>query len=1410
MSKRILTILILFVLTTSIVAPVLGFFKEARAQEKLNLTSQFTDSGARALGNMSNSFVGPQQPAYITSAPGIITADIGARIMNILKNVWEGVKLTAEHVATIGYANAVKYMFNRVAYDFAIKLSTGGKGQQPLYIDRPLGEYLSKVGDEALGVAFNDVGRMWGVELCSPLERPWIKATIQVAAKKYFEPAKPTCTWTQIKKNVGDLRKMNFTDVFQIRFTFEPGQSDFGTYLTVVDQLSYQRIAAEEAAKAEAQMNEGFKPLTNIVTNRTKTPAKYFSGAAGTTLSDSLKPYLTFTGDAAADAIGLFTNTLVSKLMEKMFKQGFNPSAGNTGTFDLFGALGFLQAAKDQFADLANPDYNLGGSVDVINKLAACGASSAEYGEEQFSCTIDTGFARAVEQKLTLGEAVSQGLINDKRPFGYDQNGAEPQYTDGLPYRSLLILRKYRIIPVGWELAAEYYKNFELVNKSATGNLTLNKLIAAYNDEKSPYFKLVDPNWLLKAPETICYKEGPGPDIVDVQDVDLGNGQTQTIVTRRTYCADERSCIAEAANGSCQFFGYCVEEKPIWKIKGDACPAYYNSCQSLIENSENKSFNYLKNTLSSCTQAGCSAFCDTYNPVSGQWECYTDNGVAEGDGGIKYYATDKTCGAKDDGCAALTRVMNFDQTPLNLPDTEIEKLDKENTGYLENKIKMRLAPAYCDGYAASVPGKTNKSDCETAGNFWRSDINACVASGASACANFALTCNSTDTSCRLYTPVSIKSPAVPAVITPKECANTDTACADENISNWNDECPASCVGFRTFTQMKTDFENGASVSFLADTASMCSESGCDEFTNLDKLASGGEDKEYYSYLRTCVKPDDASVKTFYTWEGSDTAGYQLKKWQLSSEFGNRPKGNTCVVGSAGIDCREFYNPETNQYYKADFATVVFADADCHPLRRTVISSQSECENSSNLLGAKGTWQNGACVYLALPGRSATCSAGNAGCRTYRDNSSYNFQVLLEEKFENGANKFNNDNLSGEAVRRGENSLNIATTATAALSAGDLNGGDFYSLTVLAKGEGTATFALRANGEDVLVATQALKKDDWQLYKIDLKELPAGVYENPELTVSGSLYLDEITLKKINNVLAIKNSWEKNALCENLSTKGMSSCESYKDNTNRTVALQKFSSLCLEDAVGCEAFLVDTVDGRDWKYLVYDKNKLCQIEGCRQLGALTRDRFDPENSDKFSFTTKYFVVNENGTCSDTEENCRQYNFSTGGGYALYKSPGDRVCEYRQENGVYGWYIAGGATLCPSVDGTGLEEDKSFAIKYCLGGYSSKNKDNSCERNDECVDYKTFQPYGICTSWSGLCSGSASGCAEYQDPYEPEFCDASLLPKQDKTDATGKIIAVPCNYYYSSGVEEVGTACDETDKDPSKHCFLKTSE
>ncbi|MFH1457044.1 MAG: hypothetical protein ABIF17_02925 [Patescibacteria group bacterium] len=1307
----------------------------------------------------------------------------------------------------------------------------------------------------------------------------------------------PQCTWTELSTNWREsINDKDFLKNFSA--SLDPVQTDIGIWLSVQTDLDNAIGNAVDNATKMRSEGGGFKPLTNLV-GKIKTPSIMISKSAQQTIEDRSKNETTYTGQIWADALGVFTSTLANRLMDKWLKKGMaeinnliNPKTGNFGGLQFSGSGGGItpqQAARSAYAELGKPNYASGGSVGVTTVLASDCETDPQIGGEQFCGIIDNNFATAINQKLTVRQAIDQGLINADSPFGFTLPSlTEPDYRSGLPYRSILVLRKYRIVPVGWELAAKYIEKFakeEIADIKSHGgqSLSLNYLINNYNNPESKFYKLVDPGWLLKAPETICYRQGPGPDIIDEQVV----CQTDTsgiacppdepsiFVTRRTYCADERSCIVETDDGTdCKFYGYCTSEKPIWRLDGAMCPAVFNTCETFT--TPDGQHSYLENTLAECsiTNANCKAYCTVLDPVNNVWMCPDTTSP------LSFNKTTKICSEKDEGCVNLIRVG---LTPLS--SDEIGKIsDINNTEYVETPVNLKLAPAYadevkngCDGYT-TVKDYGNQADCETANFYWRDDINACVQSGNKYCSNFIMKCSETDIGCRLYTPVNITAPPVAAKIQERECSGTEEQCADESYSGitWNDECPAQCSGFHTYSKQKTNFEETEMASFVGTDAKVCNQPGCDEFTNLDEVARGGEGIEYYSYLRLCVKPDDtsASIKTFYTWEGSDTAGYQLKKWLLQAN-GDKPFGDACSVGDLTVDCREFYNPATNFYDPIDFKTVIFAVDDCHPLRRSLSTTQAECKDP-------GKWQNNTCVYYGMPSpnMSTTCSADNAGCRIYRDNSSYNYQVILQDDFEDGnVDGWSAGELSNESSQRHGKSLKIVANASNSntatteheLNLADLVPGDSYSITYLARFNGNMDDGkiIIQDGTDILGQMNFDSTGNWGLYTVNLGILPELNFNNPKLifrahfgqsAVDSAVYFDYIILKRINNLLVIKDSWQpSNALCESLSVAGMSWCEIFKDNYNTTWYLQGFNDICLEDVVGCEAMIsFDNYGNRNWSYYVYDKTKLCSLPGCKKLGELVRDKFAPQNKDKFIFKDVFKVFTPADECPADSEGCVQMSYDNGGGVIAVKNPDGRVCEFA--NGQ--WWVKGEENvLCPRSSGSGYcFEDRSLTCfnntdcsnvnsandfcvmegycsnnptvlcnesnpcgaslggciypfeRHCLGGRaigSISGGNNICQNDTDCVDYYNFSSNGICTSWTGVCPDSESGCEEYQDPFEPMQCDNDLLPNQfsNKYLIYEKDQTPACNFYWYKDVVE----CDSS-ADISQGCvkFVNTSE
>ena len=136
------------------------------------------------------------------------------------------------------------------------------------------------------------------------------------------------------------------------------------------------------------------------------------------------------------------------------------------------------------------------------------------------------------------------------------------------------------------------------------------------------------------------------------------------------------------------------------------------------------------------------------------------------------------------------------------------------------------------------------------------------------CASFAGVCREQEVGCDRFTPTN-GDPSLPAVTGPQ------------------DACPAQCAGYDIFKQEATEFDTEKfPVYFIPKTAKQCTqaESGCSEFTNVEN-----EKVAYFSKLRLCQKPSTDPKTVFYSWEGSDTAGYQLKVWNFKK------------VDAAGVD-----------------------------------------------------------------------------------------------------------------------------------------------------------------------------------------------------------------------------------------------------------------------------------------------------------------------------------------------------------------------------------------------------------------------------------------------------------------------------------------------------------------------------
>ncbi len=613
-----------------------------------------------------------------------IPYDITSEVYNRLNAIYE-------EIGAIGFRQALQKIVGNIAVDTATYLATGDKGQLPLF-QTSFVDYINKEADAFLGDSLNNqLQQMWGVSLCEPPDALF-KVRLEIMAKEYFRAPRPQCTFTKMWKNIRDPRKLQLVDLPTYADMFNPSSNELGMFLTVTSNIQENKIKQEDMTKLQLLIEKGWKSVRSTITGNIKTPADIIGDLGKFPIKVAWEEKSTFTGELAADFIGPFANTLISKLM-KRFKEGLVDDSGRaTGGRGLggayspsFGGISPIQAARERFATLGQPDYNFGGPFDLLNSL------SCENTESSYSCVIDNAFRTAImeEPHLTVEQALdpTRNFLHGDWPFGYrvDKSGGIDDASQSIySYRSLVILRKYRIIPVGWELAAEYYRKYDRTGDS----LTLNRLIGEYNNPDSPYYRLVDPGWVLKAPQTLCEREGSGELLIEEtilveidlnQDGEISEDERQEMVIRKSYCADERSCIKESLDGrQCEYYGYCTKEKPIWRIQSEngECLGIYNSCRA-YRTRDNQQVGYLYNTLwgkdvCGAEDVGCREYCIDWNLEDREWSC--EAGDSTNRIFLNRQASDNECGQDESGCSQLVRMSAALTTPSNwLPNSSFEE-----------------------------------------------------------------------------------------------------------------------------------------------------------------------------------------------------------------------------------------------------------------------------------------------------------------------------------------------------------------------------------------------------------------------------------------------------------------------------------------------------------------------------------------------------------------------------------------------------------------------------------------------------------------------------------------------------------------------------------------------------------------
>ncbi len=1190
--------------------------------------------------------------------------------------------------------------------------------------------------------------------------------------------ANATSSWARaIQKSINDQENY----LKGVQTIFDPRANDLGIGFALQSQQDTIIATSTELGKIERLANNEAKRKTNAGGRYIELP-----GTLDIKLGDAdarkRETFFTQTGDILLDSANLFisvlTNKMYDKYMAKLLELVAGQDGGSKGSAklnDFYSSNSFGMAESEALlAPITDMNFSAGSDLDLLSNLGSC-PDAANPGP--MNCVVNNNFIQAVTQEITVGEALKKGLLNSNGRFG----SAKPDDTlnidsGDITWRSMKILRKYRILPVSWEVAAEKLAELDITERQ----VTVGDMIGCYNqlDQYDTGYNqdwcrgMIDPNWPLRAPLSYCLKSGFGNQ-VDYLDI-LTNDQAATgtvpaslgtvnLLRRGNYCADEQSCLKEGENNSCDIYGYCTEDRRIWKFPSNTCQPYFNTCQAYTDTLGQKTA-YLANTLDygncNADNSGCAAYCSQYNWASSSYSCTPGN---ETD---KYYLSAKaeSCSENQDGCQQLIRLTNngnvnllfngdfeFSQGGATSSNNRLDNWLIGNSAIIvtssdqvysgQNSLKIINSSAYSglisydwsepnqsslpkdflmrpgisytfsayvyseevpvtigigngdpalnnDSWLTKTTTTTNEWEkisitinndeyyntnaiaiySEDIGDFYVDNLmleissqgnqgyrpyrqvgytyekilpeylrSACyIQSGDSLierpdapaeCDNYARTCLAAEADCQMFT----------------NSYTGDMIPAKTNLQNY---CPASCVGFASFWQEATIFNDGEEKPLIPNSATACSEAsvGCSEFTNLDNLEAGGENKEYFSYLRQCVKPDEpqANCAEFYNWQNTANTGLQLYSYTWQAEANGSPKltdqRQECSASSIqpssldyNPDCREVRNQAGTVFY-VPYSKTISCNANCLTYRLSKNNVVENLTTSASCQGAGGNWlaakaecficrgngqwneNNQACLYRGLPTESQTCGADQNTCKHYSGTGAANWRLILNHNFNDGPDDWSGAATSSETLRTDGYSLLTNDNRTqVALDNGDLRNGAKYRLQFFAKAL-ASTVSLNEIGlrNDAAVIANFnlpttginLKSNDWQFYSLDISTAISQVDDEVEqklyLEANGRFFLDEVRLMEVRDeYYLLENSLQIPAACNqdyngSPATGFMLGCQEYQDNNNNTHYLHGFSDLCQESAVGCEA-MINTHNQTNYYYPFQPANSSDEVE-----------------------------------------------------------------------------------------------------------------------------------------------------------------------------------------------------------------------
>ncbi len=381
---------------------------------------------------------------------------------------------------------------------------------------------------------------------------------------------------------------------------FNPEANEFNAYEQLSRQIAAQGLSAYLNQNLQAGIGKGWKAATDRIGDTIRTPANMISEKSVEDVIKSKGTAKEYTKSVAADALGVFMETLWNQLIQRLLEGLAGPSHESYSTkvlqeqssaFDLqvsniynpFEQEIISQKGVERYVETLVKKYTVNYTFKALNLLADFQLKiDGQVNPNLYNNVIDSNLAIAINDKLTIAEAINQNKLIGDFKFSWDEDAEAGTYH----LANIKKLRKARVVPLGLELAVELIRDCNYRKSEAPDfvDISQNNLYGFDDYANHPYKTQRLRNCLFKPYSGL---DGDGDDddeLLSLEDVRNINKQKMNLVLNATL-ADVVNGFARHGSEFCGSFDieespFCNLVDPNWVLK---LPATQCSVQTDLE-----------------------------------------------------------------------------------------------------------------------------------------------------------------------------------------------------------------------------------------------------------------------------------------------------------------------------------------------------------------------------------------------------------------------------------------------------------------------------------------------------------------------------------------------------------------------------------------------------------------------------------------------------------------------------------------------------------------------------------------------------------------------------------------------------------------------------------------------------------